>query len=100
GVDWQQSSNLVLRAGYNHSGQPIPNGQTFFNLLAPGVVEDNLTAGATWTLQNKSELTFAFMYALEKTVKGSNSIPSGFGGGEANLTMSQISLGVAYGWKF
>ncbi|VAX13410.1 putative facilitator of salicylate uptake, partial [hydrothermal vent metagenome] len=100
GVDWQQSSNLVLRAGYNHSGQPIPNGETFFNLLAPGVVEDNLTAGATWTLQNKSELTFAFMYALEKTVKGSNSIPSGFGGGEANLTMSQISLGVAYGWKF
>lgn len=100
GVDWQQSSNLVLRAGYNHSSQPIPNGETFFNLLAPGVVEDHLTAGATWTLQNKSELTFAFMYALEKTVKGSNSIPSGFGGGEANLTMSQISLGVAYGWKF
>ncbi len=100
GVDWQQSDNLVLRAGYNHSSQPIPNGETFFNLLAPGVVEDHLTAGATWTLQNKSELTFALMYAMEKTVKGSNSIPAGFGSGEANLTMSQISLGVAYGWKF
>ncbi|HEB55034.1 MAG TPA: long-chain fatty acid transporter [Gammaproteobacteria bacterium] len=100
GVDWQQSSSLVLRAGYNHSSQPIPNGETFFNLLAPGVVEDHLTAGATWTLQNQSELTFALMYAMEKTVKGSNSIPSGFGSGEANLTMSQLSLGVAYGWKF
>ncbi len=100
GVDWQQSANLVLRAGYNHGSQPIPNGETFFNLLAPGVVEDHITAGATWTLQNQSELTFAFMYAFENTVNGSNSIPSGFGGGEANLTMSQISLGVAYGWKF
>ncbi len=100
GVDWQTSANLVLRAGFNHGSQPIPNGETFFNLLAPATVEDHITAGATWTLQNQSELTFAFMYALENTVSGSNSIPAGFGGGEANLTMSQISLGVAYGWKF
>ncbi len=100
GVDWQQSANLVLRAGYNRGSQPIPNGETFFNLLAPGVVEDHLTAGATWTLQNKSELTVAVMYAPKKTVSGSNSIPSGFGSGEANLSMSQYSLGVAYGWKF
>ena len=100
GVDWQQSADLVLRAGYNRGSQPIPNGETFFNLLAPGVVEDHLTAGATWTLQNKSELTVAVMYAPKKTVSGSNSIPSGFGSGEANLSMSQYSLGVAYGWKF
>ncbi len=100
GVDWQTSNNLVLRAGYNHGSQPIPNGETFFNLLAPGVVEDHITAGATWTLQNQSELTFSFLYAMENTVSGSNSIPASFGGGEANLTMSQMSLGVAYGWKF
>jgi len=104
GVDWQQSANLVLRAGYNRGSQPIPNGETFFNLLAPGVTEDQLTAGATWTLQNKSELTVAVMYAPKKTVSGSNSIPVQFGGGgpggEANLSMSQYSLGVAYGWKF
>ncbi len=100
GVDWQQSANLVLRAGYNHASQPIPNGETFFNMLAPGVVEDHLTGGATWTLQNKAELTVAVMYAPKKTVSGSNSIPAAFGGGEANLSMSQYSVGVAYGWKF
>ncbi len=100
GVDWQQSANLVLRAGYNRGSQPIPNGETFFNLLAPGVTEDQITAGATWTLQNKSELTVAVMYAPKNTVSGSNSIPGSMGGGEANLSMSQYSLGVAYGWKF
>ncbi len=100
GVDWQQSANLVLRAGYNHGSQPIPNKETFFNLLAPGVVEDHFTGGATWTLQNKSELTVAVMYAPKKTVNGSSSIPTAFGGGEANLSMSQYSVGVAYGWKF
>jgi len=100
GVDYQVNSNMVLRAGWNHGSQPIPTSETFFNLLAPGVVEDHLTLGGTWTLQNKSELSFMFMHAFKKTVNGNGSIPASFGGGEANLTMSENSYGVAYGWKF
>lgn len=100
GFDWQVNPNLVLRAGWNHGEQPIPQSETFFNLLAPGVVEDHLTLGGTWTLQNGSELSFFYMHAFEETVNGENSIPGAFGGGEANLTMSQNSVGVAYGWEF
>ena len=100
GVDYQYDDKLVLRAGWNHGAQPIPAKETFFNLLAPGVVEDHLTLGATWTLENKAELTVAYMHAFEKTVNGSGSIPAAYGGGEANLKMSEDSLGVAYGWKF
>jgi long-chain fatty acid transport protein len=40
------------------------------------------------------------MHAFEKEVKGRGSIPPGFGPGEANLKMSQDSLGVAWGWKY
>jgi len=29
-----------------------------------------------------------------------NSIPPQFGGGNINLKMSEMSFGVAYGWKF
>ena len=100
GIDYKYSDDLVLRGGWNHGEQPIPVGETFFNLLAPGVVEDHLTLGATWTLENKAELTVSYMHAFENTVSGSSSIPAGYGSGEANLTMSQDSLGVAYGWKF
>ncbi len=104
GFDYQYSDSLVLRAGWNHGDQPIPANQTLFNLLAPGVVEDHLTLGATWTLANKAELTVAYMHAFEKTVNGSQSIRDNSGnvisGAEANLKMSQDSLGVAYGWKF
>jgi len=100
GVDYQYASDLVLRAGYNHGDQPIPTSETFFNLLAPGVVEDHITVGATWTMENKAELSFMFMHALNNTVSGSGSIPTSFGGGEANLSMKQYSLGVAYGWQF
>ncbi len=105
GVSYAYSDTLTLRGGYDHSTQPIPRSQTFFNILAPGVVQDHLTLGATWTLPNKAELSMAYMHAFENSVHGSGSIPpgfppAGFGGGNANLKMYQDSLGVAYGWQF
>ena len=99
GASYAYDENLILRAGYNYSSQPICSSETLFNILAPGVVQDHLTLGATWTLPNKSELSFSYLHAFENSVNGSNSIPAGFGGGNANLKMYQDSLGVAYGWK-
>ena len=92
------SSAFTLRAGYDHYDQPIPNSQTLFNILAPGVVQDHLTLGGTWTLADKSEVTVGYVHAFKQTVNGSGSIPAEFGGGEANLTMSEDSIGVSYGW--
>lgn len=101
GVSYEYSKNLTLRAGYNHGSQPIPTSQTLFNILAPGVVEDHLTLGATWTLANKDEVSVSYMHAFSKKVKGSGSIPAGggFPGGEANLKMHQDALGISYSWK-
>lgn len=100
GVDWAMNRTLSLRAGYNHGNQPIPASDTLFNILAPGTVKDHYTAGATWTLANKAELTLAFMYAPTERVRGVNSIPAPFGGGNANIQLKETSLGIGYGWKF
>ncbi len=100
GAAYQWSQNLTLRAGYVTLKQPIPQNQTLFNILAPGVVEQHLTLGATWVLPNKSELTAAYMHAFENKVDGSGSIPLAFGGGEANLRMNENSFGVAWGMNF
>ena len=100
GVQYAVNPQLTVRGGYNYGKQPIPQNETFFNFLAPGVVEDHWTLGGTWTLANKSELSFAFMYAPTVTVTGQNSIPPAFGGGDINLKMKEMSFGVSYGWKF
>ena len=101
GAAYQLSPQLTLRGGFVTLKQPIPSSQTFFNVLAPGVVEDHLTLGATWTLANRSEITVAYMHAFENKVNGSGSIPAvPFGGGEANLRMSQNALGIGWGWKY
>jgi len=100
GVTYAMSPALTLRAGYVTLNQPIPQSQTFFNILAPGVVEDHLTLGATWRIGSNGELTAMYMHAFESKVNGSGSIPGILASGDANLRMSQDSLGVGYGWKF
>jgi len=104
GVSYDYTPELTLRAGYNHSGQPIPADQTFFNILAPGIVQNHVSLGGTFKTSRTGELSVAYTHAFSNTVNGAGSIPPGnppgFGGGNANLTMSEDSLGVAYGWKF
>lgn len=108
GVSHAFSSAFTLRAGLNHCDQPIPGSQTFFNVLAPGIVQNHLSLGGTWTLADKSELSVAYVHAFKQTVNGAanaygaGSIPgtstTGFGGGNANLTMREDSISISYGW--
>jgi len=97
GVAYQWRPDILFRAGWNHGDQPIPSGETTFNALAPGVIEDHLTLGATWTLANDSELTVSYMHAFENTVDAGDA-PPGLSG--YDLTMYQDSLGVAWGWEY
>jgi len=92
-VSHQYSNGLMVRAGYSHGRQPIPSNETQFNVLAPGVIEDHVTLGATWMLTNRSELSVSYMHALKNTVTGSGAT-AGF-----DLHMYEDSLGIAYGWK-
>lgn len=99
GFAYQVNDNLTLRAGWNHGDQPIPTSQTQFNIIAPGVIEDHVTLGATWTLRNGGELSAYYMHAFENEVNGTaptNPMDAGHG----DLKMSQDAIGVAYGWSF
>lgn len=100
GISYDYSKDLTLRAGYNHSDQPIPASQTFFNILAPGVVQDHITFGATWQVASGGEVSVSYAHAFKKTVNGSGSIPAAYGSGEANIHLEENILGAAYGWKF
>jgi long-chain fatty acid transport protein len=99
GVDYDVSPALTLRGGYNHGGAPFDSSQTFFNLLAPAVTKDHLHLGATWTNASGKEISFAYIHAFNNTVNGVNSIPTAYGGGNANLSMYQNSFQVAFGWN-
>ena len=98
GLEYQVSSRLVLRCGYNHSDVPFSGQQTFFNLLAPGIVQSHGTVGATWGLGGGKEISLAYFHAFGSTVHGVSSIPPSAGGGNVNLRMHEDSIGIGFGW--
>ena len=101
GFEYQYNSNLVLRAGYNHTDNPIQSRDVTFNMIAPGVVQDHLTLGFTYAVSKDSELTMAYMHAFKNSVSGPSLFNSWLGGSAVDkIEMSQNSLGIAYGLKF
>lgn len=95
GVAYAYSSDLTLRAGFNHNSQQIGTNAAFLNILAPGVVQNHLTLGSTWKMADKSELSVAYIHAFSQTVTGPI---AGFGGGTVSIRMHEDSIGVMYGW--
>jgi long-chain fatty acid transport protein len=105
GVEYGYSKNLVLRAGWNHGDNPIQARDVTFNILAPGVVQDHLTLGFTYTTPSGGEWTMAYMHAFTNDVTGASLLPPMFSGGllppsgSEQIKMHQDSLGIAYSWK-
>ena len=100
GASYQASAPLTLRLGYGHSQNPVPASETFLNILAPGVVTSHYTGGATLRLGQRSELTGYVMHAPRQTVRGAGSIPLPFGGGEADIHLSETAFGLSWGLTF
>ena len=100
GIEYEYSSALTLRAGYNHSDNPIQARDVTFNILAPGVIRDHMTLGFTYGLSRSSEITLAYMHAFENSVSGPATNPYFNVGGTETITLSEDSLGIAWGWKF
>lgn len=108
GVEYKYSPKLTLRAGYSHTKSPIegatmaqcmagsPNcGEVMFNILAPGVIENHLTLGFTYTLASGNELTMAYMHGFNNDVKGWDPMF----GGDDKIEMYQNAIGIQYSWK-
>jgi long-chain fatty acid transport protein len=96
GVQWQANDTWTLRAGYNKGDNPINAQNVTFNILAPGVIEEHLTLGATMKLDAQSEVSASYMHAFSNSVSGGTNPP----GGTETIKMKQSSLGIQYSRKF
>jgi long-chain fatty acid transport protein len=105
GVNYHLTPSWQVRGGYSYTTQAVPTNQTFFNILAPGVVQNQFTIGATYTspggfLPAGLQFSAYGLYALPQTVNGEESIPAAFGGGNANVKLSEKALGLGVGYEF
>lgn len=100
GVQHALDSRLTLRGGVSFANQPVRSGETFFNILAPGTIQNHLTLGASWKHTADGELSAFYAHGFGKRVNGAQSIPASFAGGNANVSLRENIIGVSYGWKF
>jgi long-chain fatty acid transport protein len=100
GAVYKADDTLTLRAGYGRSDNPVPASETFLNMLAPGVVTDHFTAGATLRVKEGLELTGYVMHAPRKTVRGVDSIPMPYGAGDADIHLAETAVGLSFGFVF
>ena len=97
GVQWQSSPDWTWRAGYSYGEQPIPDSEVLFNIIAPGVIEQHVTAGVTKKMGDKQELDFTVTRGLSNSVKGKNPLDPAQ---KIELTMDQWEISLGYAWKF
>jgi long-chain fatty acid transport protein len=99
GVQWNATPDLTVRAGYNHCEQPIPESEVLFNILAPGVVEDHITVGATLAINARSSVSISVVRALSNEVTGSNPMEAP-GAQTITLEMDQWDVEIGYSHTF
>lgn len=112
GMEYKASQTMTYRAGYSHTNSPIKGadlaqcmagsencGEVTFNIAAPGVVEDHLTLGMTYTLASGDEMTVAYMHGFENEVSGQGFDQFGAPRGTDTIKMYQNSIGFQYSWK-
>jgi len=85
------------RLGFSHGEQPIPDSEVTLNIFAPAVIEDHVTFGFTKTVGSNLEFSFASMYALHNSVKGTHAFDPAQ---QVELEMDQLELEGSIGWKF
>ncbi len=98
GAELAVSRDLTLRGGYNHSDNPVQSANVTFNILAPGVVQDHLTAGFTFNAGRGLDVNVAYMHAFDNSVSGAAMMMPG--GGLETVRMHENSLGLSITKRF
>ena len=95
-MQWETHPDVTMRFGYSHSDNPISSDQVLFNILAPGVIEDHVTIGAT--IKTKvGEINLEAMHALHNSVTGTNPFDPTQ---EIRIKMNQFELGASWSKEF
>jgi long-chain fatty acid transport protein len=97
GAEWRANPKWTFRAGYAYSDNPIESSDVTLNILAPGVVQHHITAGASYRMSDSDTLEFSGMYVPESTVTGIEVTPSGRNPAR-NITLNMHQMQFLVGW--
>ncbi len=77
GAQYQVTDAMTVRMGYSWSQNPVTNAQTSANIASPLVIQNMLSAGATYNVTRDFSLSLAYTHAFENSVAGPLVTPVG-----------------------
>lgn len=102
GAAYSGADSWVFRGGISYGTNPIPESEVMFNILAPGVITNQISAGFTKDLgkqkrgrknEGGKQLHLSINYALDNTVKGPNPMDPAQ---TLEIGMNQIELEIGF----
>jgi long-chain fatty acid transport protein len=93
GLQYQVSEKWTLRTGYSDGDEPWKNVNTLFNVLAPATIEKHASVGATYRLDRKNSINFAYTHAFKNTIQGTSTFT---GPQTGYVRMQQDMLQIGY----
>jgi len=70
GVAWELNPTWTLRAGYSKNNAQIDSSRVVQNILSPAIDNSNLALGASMKLDDKSDISFSYDAAPQRTLTG------------------------------
>jgi long-chain fatty acid transport protein len=96
GVNYEVNDKFQVRAGYSHTKAPFKDADTLLNVIAPATIEDHVSVGFSYRINEKHGLTFAYTRALNNKVDGQNADFTGSQTGNVYMEQNIIDLGYTY----
>ncbi|HSG05546.1 MAG TPA: outer membrane protein transport protein, partial [Nitrospiria bacterium] len=102
GTQYRPMDRLALRLGYNYSENPVPDDLSFFNIPAPAIIQQRISAGAGWDFSDSVQLNIAYYRALENSGEGPMHDPTlgPLAGTSVKNTMHEDSALVEISYRF
>jgi long-chain fatty acid transport protein len=97
GLRYKAGEDWIWRLGYSYGEQPIPTSEMSFNILAPGVMEQHITAGFTLERTKGRQFNMAFMFAPNKKLTGQQNFDPTQ---TVTFEMYQWEIEASYSWRF
>jgi len=98
GINYAGIDTWQFRGGFSAGKCPVPESEVLFNIVAPGVIKNQLSLGLSKDVGNKgSQIHLAMNYAFNNKVKGSNPLDTPSGQTiEIEMNQFELELGFSF----
>ncbi|MFO0959955.1 MAG: outer membrane protein transport protein [Isosphaeraceae bacterium] len=98
GGQYQLTERLTLRAGYLFNQNPINQVQTLFNVQAPGFIQNTMSLGASFRLNDFLVASLAWVHGFRNTIEGPiGQVPNSTARMDAQVDSILAGLTIQYG---